>query len=103
MDDMVNALKDNHLERLRSRECDVFNGTEFFNLLSEAERISDVCSNIGVATVARANPEIKHQVHDYVSMLHSGRDEEFNRRYNEAHELYFELLKKKEPGIKVNI
>ncbi len=103
VDDMVNALKDNHLERLRSRECDVFNGTEFFNLLSEAERISDVCSNIGVATVARANPEIKHQVHDYVSMLHSGRDEEFNRRYNEAHELYFELLKKKEPGIKVNI
>ncbi len=102
VDDMVNALKENHLERLRSRECDVFNGTEFFNLLSEAERISDVCSNVGVATVARANPEIKHQVHDYVSMLHSGRDEEFNRFYEEAHEMYFERLKKKEPGIRMN-
>lgn len=94
VDDIVNKLKDNHLGRLRSRECDVFNGTEFFNLLSEAERISDVCSNVGVATVARANPEIEHQVHDYVSMLHSGRDEEFNRNYKEARELYFELLKK---------
>ena len=91
---MVIVLRDNHLERIRSRECDVFNGTEFFNLLTEAERISDVCSNMGVATVARANPEIKHQVHDYVSMLHSGRDEEFNRNYEEAHKLYFELLHK---------
>lgn len=95
VDDLVNTLKDNHLGRLRNRECDVFNGTEFFNLLSEAERISDVCSNVGVATVARANPEIEHQVHNYVSMLHSGRDEEFNRNYKEAHELYFNLLQKK--------
>lgn len=94
VDDMVNALKDNHLERLRSGECGIFNGTEFLNLLSEAERISDVCSNVGVATVARATPEIKHQVHDYVSMLHSGKDEEFNRHYQEAHERYFRLLER---------
>lgn len=94
VDDMVHALKDNHLERLRNGECGVFNGTEFLNLLSEAERISDVCSNVGVATVARATPEIKHQVHDYVSMLHSGKDEEFNRDYQEAHERYFRLLER---------
>ncbi len=92
VDDMVNALKENHIERLRGGECGVVNGTEFFNLLSEAERISDVCSNVGVATVARATPEIKHQVHDYVTMLHSGRDEEFNRDYQEAHDRYFRLL-----------
>lgn len=102
VDDMAHTLKDNHLERLRNRECDVFNGTEFFNLLSEAERISDVCSNIGVATVARATPEIEHQVHDYVSMLHSGRDEKFNHDYEEAHELYFGLLQGKEAQGKVH-
>lgn len=94
VDDMVNALKNNHLERLRVGECGVFNGTEFFNLLSEAERISDVCSNIGVATVARATPGINHQVHDYISMLHSGRDEDFNRAYQEAHDRYFRLLQR---------
>ncbi len=92
VDDMVNALKDNHMERLRSGTCSVFAGTEFLNLLSEVERISDVCSNIGVATVARLQPEIKHQVHDYVSMLHSGRNEEFNHEYLEAHDRYFGLL-----------
>lgn len=94
VDDMVNVLKNHHLERLRGGACGVFNGTEFFNLLSEAERISDVCSNVGVATVARATPGIKHQVHDYISMLHSGRDEDFNRAYQEAHDRYFRLLQR---------
>ncbi len=94
VDDMVNALKSNHLERLRSGACGVFNGTEFYNLLSEAERISDVCSDVGVATVARATPGINHQVHDYISMLHSGRDEDFNRAYQTAHDRYFRLLQR---------
>ncbi len=93
VDDMVNTLKDNHLERLKEGTCAIFTGTEFLNLLSEVERISDVCSNIGVATVARVQPELKHQVHDYVSMLHSGRDEIFNHEYQEAHDRYFRLLK----------
>ncbi len=92
VDDMVNVLKQHHLDRLRNGSCEVFNGSEFFDLLSEAERISDVCSNVGVATVARALPEIKHQVHDYISMLHSGRDEEFNQVYHEAHDTYFARL-----------
>ncbi len=92
VDDMVNVLKNNHLARLRGGAAGVFNGSEFFNLLSEAERISDSCSNVGVAIVARAIPEIHHQVHDYISKLHSGRDEEFNRVYQETHDLYFKKL-----------
>ncbi len=92
VDDMVNALKNNHLGRLRDGAAGVFNGSEFFNLLSEAERISDSCSNVGVAIVARAIPEIHHQVHNYISKLHSGGDEEFNRVYQETHELYFGKL-----------
>lgn len=92
VDDMVNVLNDNHLKRLSEGTCGVFAGTEFLNLLSEIERISDICSNVGVATVARLKPEINHQVHDYISMLHSGNDENFNHEYQEAHERYFRLL-----------
>lgn len=66
VDDMVNVLKQNHLERLRNGECQLFNGSDFFNLLLEAERIS----------------------------LHSGRDEEFNRVYQTAHDEYFGKLPK---------
>lgn len=93
VDDMIGVLSDNHLKRLREGNCGVYAGTDFLDLLSETERISDICSNVGVATVARVQPEMKHQVHEYVSMLHSGRDEVFNREYQEAHDRYFGLLK----------
>lgn len=93
VDDMIGVLSDNHLKRLREGRCGVYAGTDFLDLLSEIERISDICSNVGVATVARVQPEMKHQVHEYVSMLHSGRDEIFNREYQEAHDYYFRLLR----------
>ena len=92
MDDLVNALRENHLDRLKERKCSVAAGTAFQDLLFEVERMSDVCSNIGVATIVRAEPELKHQAHDYVSMLHAGTDKEFNREYEEAHQHYFGLL-----------
>ncbi len=92
VDDMVSALKDNNLDRIRSGSYSAYAGSAFMNLLTEAERISDACSNIGVATIARAEPELKHRVHDYVSQLHAGQDEDFNRQYREAHDQYFDLL-----------
>ena len=92
VDDMVSALKDNHLERLRSGVCSTLVSTEFLNLLTEVGFISDICSNIGLATIARAVPDIKHQTHDYISMLHSGQDKTFNQEYRAAHDQYFGLL-----------
>ena len=92
VDDMVNALRQNHLERLRLHQCSALAGTEFLNMLSDIERISDICSNVGVFTIARMRPEIQHEIHDYVSKLHSGKDEAFNREYEAAHDHYFELL-----------
>ena len=96
VDDMVNALKQNHLDRLRERKCSVLAGTEFLNLLSDIERISDICSNVGVATIARMEPELKHEIHDYVSRLHAGKDENFNREYHAAHDHYFAQLRAEE-------
>lgn len=92
VDDMVAILKENHMNRLRTGECNVFSGTEFLNLLAEVEHISDICSNVGLATVSRVTPEIKHQIHDYLSSLHSGKDATFNKEYKEAKERYFRLL-----------
>ena len=92
VDDMVGTLKSSHLERLREGKCTIFAGSEFLDLLTEAERISDTCSNIGMATIVRATPELAHQVHDYASMLHAGRDEDFNREYQQAHAEYFARL-----------
>ena len=92
VDDVVNALKQNHLDRLRDRTCSVLAGTEFLNMLSDIERISDLCSNMGTATIARVKPELKQKIHEYVSYLHSRQDADFNREYDEARAHYFGML-----------
>lgn len=93
VDDLVNALRDNHLLRMREGRCNVLVDSDFSNLMSDLERISDVCSNIGVATVARVDYELASQAHSYISTLHQGTDEEFNEAYNKAHDEYFARLK----------
>ncbi len=92
VDDMVNALRDNHLKRLSRGECSPVVDSIFLNLLSDIERISDICSNIGMSTMARIHPELAEQEHSYISSLHQGRDENFNRIYEDAHSLYFGQL-----------
>ncbi|MBO4363455.1 MAG: Na/Pi cotransporter family protein, partial [Clostridia bacterium] len=98
VDDLVNALKENHLARLRAGRCNVYMDTGFSNLMSDLERISDVCSNVGVATVVRAERDIEIKTHDYISALHQGRDETFNEEYSAAHEKYFTMLENRDPN-----
>ena len=95
-DDMVNALHDLHLERLRKGTCSVDVGSSFLNLLSDLERISDVCSNVGVATLTRVNTNLESRAHEFISSLHSGHDETFNERYTAAHKEFFNKLDAKE-------
>ena len=92
VDDLVDALRDNHLGRLRAGKCTGEIGSDFLDLLSDIERISDICSNVGVSTVMRLAPAKGANVHEYISFLHSGRDEEFNSRYERLHEDYFSRL-----------
>ena len=92
VDDLVDSLRDNHLARLRAGKCTGEIGSDFLDLLSDIERISDICSNVGVSTVMRINPSKGANVHEYISFLHSGRDEEFNARYQQLHNDYFSRL-----------
>ena len=92
VDDLINTLNERHLERLRDGKCNVETDPNFLNLLSDFERISDICSNIAIAIIARIKPDVAKLSHDYVSVLHSGRDEKFNREYSEAHEKYYSEL-----------
>ncbi len=94
VDDMVNALKINHINRLYEGKCNIAIDNNFTNLLTNIERISDVCSNVGVATVARVNPEKGAYSHYYISTLHSGDNSAFNKEYNEAHDEFFSMLPK---------
>ena len=94
VDDLVETLKTNHLARLANGRCNVYAGSDFLDTLGNAERISDICSNVGLATLAREKPELAGDAHDYIGYLHSGQNEEFNRDYQKAHDEYFSRLNK---------
>ncbi len=91
-DDLVNALRDNHLARMANGTCSVYADSNFLNLLVDLKRISDICSNVGIATVVRVKPELAKKEHDYFTSMHSGHDERFNLEYNAAHKEYFHQL-----------
>ena len=55
-------------------------------------RIASICSNVGVATVVRVNPELASRSHTYLSALHQGGNEKFDRIYSNAHKSCFERL-----------
>ena len=94
VDDLVDALKANHLNRLATGKCNVYVGSDFIDTLGDIERISDTCSNVALATLARVSPELAADGHDYIGFLHSGQDESFNRLYHSAHDEYFSRLDK---------
>lgn len=98
MDDLINMLHDNHLARLRDGECSVKAGIVFLDVLSHMERIADICSNIGVAIVARVNPETASLAHTYISSLHQGGDTNFNEEYLAAHSEFFTRLEEVKQG-----
>ncbi len=92
VDDMIEMMRSNHLARLREGKCDIMTGTTFLDILSNAERISDVCSNIGFATIARVLADA-NEAHSYAANLHKGEDSWFNAQYEEKREAYMSRLK----------
>lgn len=92
VDDLVAALRSNHIKRLREGTCTIGAGVQFLDMIVNIERISDQCSNIGVYTLSLLDGSIMSDRHDYIRRLHQGGDPEFNRRYTEARETYFERL-----------
>ena len=92
VDDLVYAMKEDHIKRLRGGQCHIMIDNNFLNVLSNIERISDVCSNVGIAVVARVEPELAQEAHKYISRLHQGKDETFNKEYHDAHDYFFNKL-----------
>ncbi|MBQ6366926.1 MAG: Na/Pi cotransporter family protein [Erysipelotrichaceae bacterium] len=86
VDNLVNSMKENALTHLSDRELTIVGGTAYAHVLGYMERISDMCSNIGLATVSRFNPI---EDHEYEENLLAGHDERFNREYEAAREQYF--------------
>ena len=99
VDELVAKLRTRHLQRLRAGECSVNDGFIFQDILVNAERISDQCSNLGVHTVSLVDARVAEMEHDYILHLHQGENEEFNAQYAAARSRYMGKLSALNSGI----
>ncbi|MDD2648029.1 MAG: Na/Pi cotransporter family protein [Eubacteriales bacterium] len=49
IDDMTQKLRDNHIERLKSKKCTAKSGMLYFDLINNLERVADHCTNIATS------------------------------------------------------
>ncbi len=98
VDELVALMRNRHLTRLRNGECSVSDGFIFQDILVNAERISDQCSNIGVHTLSLADAAVAAMEHDYILHLHQGENEAYNAEYAAVRKRYLTRLGGAEGG-----
>ncbi len=86
VDDLRDTIKINHVRRLQKNECTIEHGFILSDLLTNFERVSDHCSNIG-GCVVEINSGEALDLHHYLSQLKHG-NPEFERKYAEYKEKY---------------
>ncbi len=92
MDKLVALMRNRHLARLRTGECSVNDGFIFQDVLVNAERISDQCSNLGVHTISLVDAAVAAMEHDYILHLHQGENEAYNTEYAAVRKRYLARL-----------
>lgn len=84
IDQINDTLKSRHVQRFKTGQCAIECGVIFLDFLTNLERISDHCSNIGVYIIGRSYSKDGINRHEYVQTLHKGESPE----YREASEHY---------------
>ena len=92
VDELIESLRARHVRRLQTGECNVVAGSTFLDMLTNIERISDQCSNIGVYCMALHDKSIAEDQHGYLARLHKGADPEFNEMYSLERAKYKKML-----------
>ena len=71
IDDLRDDIKINHIHRLKKSECTVEHGFVLSDILTNLERVSDHCSNIGGCLIEMAKNDTL-DLHDYLHRVHVG-------------------------------
>ncbi|SCW61247.1 phosphate:Na+ symporter [Ruminococcaceae bacterium YRB3002] len=93
--EFIAQMKKNHFERMSRGTCNIMADAVFTNMLMECKRITDACSNVGVAIMVRIRPELADHEHMYFEGLQKGSNKEYNKAFNKAHKYYFDKLEAK--------
>lgn len=92
IDDMVLALKDRHIERLKRGACMTAPGMSFMEIISNLERIADQCSNIALLILGDKDSSILGNHHAYLRELHQGGNVAFDAERQRRKEQYLTRL-----------
>ncbi len=77
IDDMVQYLRDSHINRLKTGACTVNSGIVFIETLTYLERASDQCSSVAILQLSKNNSQIRENHHDYLRELHKETDQKY--------------------------
>lgn len=80
IDKLTAKIKSNHITRLQQGDCTIEMGFVLSDLITNCERISDHCSNIGVAVIEGQSDGF--DPHQYLNIIKT-ENEEFKALYNE--------------------
>lgn len=87
IDLITDELKSRHIERLKKGACTIDLGTQFLEILTNLERISDHCSNVAVCVIFD-NEMGDINSHTYLRNVHTGADEDYSRAFDEYSNKY---------------
>ena len=83
IDDLCDAMKLHHVDRLQAGSCTLSQGFVFNDLLTNYERVADHCSNVAVAIIELESQSF--ETHEYLQELKDMRTETF-RQYQREYE-----------------
>ena len=86
VDDLIDEIKLSHIHRLKDGYCTIEHGFVLSDILTNYERVSDHCSNLGVALIELAKGIF--DAHEYLDALKVKDDPEFKKPYEEYREKY---------------
>jgi phosphate:Na+ symporter len=86
IDDLRDAIKANHIERLKNSRCTIEHGFVLSDILTNFERVSDHCSNVGECVIEISKHETL-DMHKYIEHIKE-EDKHFEERYEYYKELY---------------
>ncbi len=88
IDQLVDELKSTHIKRFKTGKCAIESGVVFLDILTNVERVSDHCSNVGVYIIGK-NEEIDSlNRHEYIKTLHEGKSDKYQQLSNEFSNKY---------------
>ena len=93
VDLLVEIIKEKHIARLKSGECNTQSGISFTEILGSIERISDHCSNIAVHVFQRINSLDTIDTHELLNELHQGKNKKYSELFSKYSKQYYDPIK----------